>query len=136
MTVLWQVHINALQKAGMGLWLCLSVVMAIIAIVRIAGIKLASGSIDSVWLIFWEQQECSIAVMMVSMSAFRLLFVESAGAPAPRRHLKYSANNWRKRLVRRALGSAEEHDEAERSMGLPQIPRATLTGMSETIREV
>lgn len=134
--ILWQVHINTSQKAGMGLWLCLSLVMIMVTIVRIAGIKLADGSVDIVWLAFWQQQESSIAVIMISMSAFRSLFVDSVGVTAPRKHLKYSANNWRKRLMRRALGSGGDHADAERSMGLPQVPRATLTGMSEAIREV
>lgn len=134
--MLWQVNITARQKAGIGFWLCLSFVMVIIAVVRIAGIKLPGGNVDIVWLAFWEQQESSISVIMVSMSAFRSLFVESTATPAPRRNHKYSANNWRRRLVRRALGSGNGNGDAERSMGLPQIPRATLTGMSETIREV
>jgi len=134
--ILWQIHIDILQKAGMGLWLCLSIVMVVIAIVRISGIKLAGGSVDIVWLVFWQQQESSVAVIMVSMSAFRSLFVESGGAAGPRRHPKYSANRWRRRrLVRRALGSEDQHDDLERNMDLPQIPRATLTGMSETIRD-
>ena len=133
--MLWQVNITARQKAGIGFWLCLSFVMVIIAVVRIAGIKLPGGNVDIVWLAFWEQQESSISVIMVSMSAFRSLFVESTATPAPRINLKHSVNNWR-RLVRRALGSGNENGDAERSMRLPQIPRATLTGMSETIREV
>lgn len=134
--MLWQVNITARQKAGIGFWLCLSFVMVIIAIVRIAGIMLPGGNVDIVWLAFWEQQESSIAVIMVSMSAFRSLFVESTGTPAPRKALKFSANHWGRKLVRRALGSGNQNGDAERSMGLPQIPRATLTGMSETIREV
>ena len=133
---LWQVHINTRQKVGIGFWLCLSLVMVIVAIVRMAGIKLEGGNVDIVWLAFWQQQESSIAVIMVSMSAFRSLFVESGGAPAPRRHHKYSLNGWRKKLVRRALGSADEHDDVERNMGLPQVPSATLTGMSEFLREI
>ncbi|KAI9766847.1 MAG: hypothetical protein M1835_007133, partial [Candelina submexicana] len=99
-------------------------------------IKLAGGSVDIVWLAFWQQQESSIAVIMVSMSAFRSLFVENVGSPAPRRQLKYSTNNRMKRLVRRALGSEGEHHVVEKSAVLPQIPRATLTGMPETIREL
>jgi len=133
--ILWQIRIDILQKAGMGVWLCLSLVMVVIAIVRISGIKLAGGSVDIVWLVFWQQQESSVAVIMVSMSAFRSLFVESGGAAGPRRHPKYPANRWTRRLVRRALGSEDRHDDLESNMDLPQIPRATLTGMSETIRD-
>ena len=78
--ILLQIQINARPKAGIGLWLCLSLAMVIIALVGIAGIKLAGGKVDIVWLVLWQQQESSIAVIMVSMSAFRSLFVESVGA--------------------------------------------------------
>lgn len=132
--ILSQVQTRARQKVGIGLWLCLSLAMIVVAIVRIAGIKLAGGDVDIVWLAFWQQQESSIAVIMVSASAFRSLFVVSTGNRPPQRHLKYSPSNWRKRLVRRPLGSRDENDDLERSMGLPQIPRATLSGMSEITR--
>lgn len=134
--ILSEVQIKARQKFGIGLGLCLSLAMVIVAIVRVAGIKIAGGDVDIVWLAFWQQQESSIAVIMVSASAFRSLFVESVGNRLPQRNLKYFRSNWGKRLVRRALGSRNESNDLERSMGLPQIPTATLTGMSEIVREI
>lgn len=44
-----------------------SCIMKIVTIVRRTG----SGSVDIVWLIFWQRQECSTATIMVFVSAFR-----------------------------------------------------------------
>ena len=63
------------QKVGVGLTLCLSTVMAIIALIRVGGMRLPSGAIDYIWAEFWMQQECSIAVTMVSVTASRAFFV-------------------------------------------------------------
>lgn len=72
--LLWRVRISTRQKLGLGMTLCLSLVMAIIAFVRIGGIHLPGGQVDVVWAAFWQQNECSIAVWMVSMTAFRSFF--------------------------------------------------------------
>ena len=63
------------QKIGLGIILSLSLVMIMVAITRMAGIRLPQVVIDVVWLAFWQQQECSIAVIMFSMTAFRSFFV-------------------------------------------------------------
>lgn len=131
--LLWRVQLDVRQKFGLGFSLCLSLVMAMIAIVRISGIKTGNGAIDIVWLAFWQQQECSIALTMVSVSAFRSFFVATAAADPPPRRLRYSPHYWRRRLMRRPP-SSDNHDE-ERTNGLPQIPRATLTGMTTVIRD-
>ena len=47
----------------------------IIAVVRIAGGDINHGEIDSTWAIFWLQAEAAVAVIVVSMTAFRALFV-------------------------------------------------------------
>ncbi|KAI9652819.1 MAG: hypothetical protein M1831_006344 [Alyxoria varia] len=73
--ILWKVKIAIRQKFGLGTALCLSLVMAIFAIVRCAGTKMPNGRSDSVWVHFWQQQEASIAVIMVSITSFRSLFV-------------------------------------------------------------
>ena len=106
--------------------------MVIVTIVRIAGMKpRGSGSVDIVWLAFWQQQECSIAVLMVSVSAFRSLFVPSpAQPPAPRQH-RYSPSEKGRRLLRRRP-DADLYDTHETN-GLPQIPNATFTGMATVL---
>lgn len=130
-SLLWRVRINLHQKLGLALVLCLSLVMVIIAIVRIAGIKLGGGNVDIVWLAFWMQQECSIAVIMVSSSAFRSFFVASTTkSPSP----PYSPGSWKRRLLLRR--PSPERNDMESANGLPQVPRATLTGMRTAIKDM
>lgn len=129
--LLWKVRINVRQKLGLALFLCLSLIMAIVAIVRIAGIKLSGGNVDIVWLAFWMQQECSIAVIMISSSAFRSFFVAgTAKSPSP----ACSPASWKRRLLQRR--PSPDRDDMESANGLPQVPRATLTGMQTAIRDM
>lgn len=106
--------------------------MVIVTIVRIAGMKATGGgSVDIVWLVFWQQQECSIAVLMVSVSAFRSLFVPSPTQPPAPRQQRYSPSEKGRRLLRRRP-DADLYDTHETN-GLPRIPNATLTGMATVI---
>ena len=126
--LLWRVRINFRQKIGLGTLLCLSLVMAIIAIARMSGINLTSKNVDIVWLAFWQQQECSVAVIMISISAFRSLFVANASkGPSPK---DFSKPRYRNRLYLKFTGS-----DKDTGFGLPHIPGATLTGMRSVIRD-
>ena len=128
--LLWKVRINFRQKIGLGISLCLSLVMVVVAIARMSGIKLAGGAVDIVWLVFWQQQECSIAVIMVSVSAFRSLFVANAlSNTSPKK--AHVTSYWKKRLLQRRSNKNSENS----SDTLPQIPRAHLTGMRTMIQE-
>lgn len=131
--LLWKVRINFRQRLGLAVSLCLLVAMVIVAIVRIVGITLANGTVDIVWLAFWEQQECSISVIMVSVSAFRSFFVVSATNHASPQRPRQSPTSWRRRLLHKRF-FLDEYD-VESTNGLPQIPSATLTGMRTLIRE-
>ena len=73
--LLWKVKISTRQKVGLGLILSLSLSMAIIAVVRVIGTHLPGSGIDSIWGCFWAQNECNIAVLMVSLVSFRSFFV-------------------------------------------------------------
>ena len=132
LALLWKVRINMRQKIGLGLSLCLSLVMVIVSIVRIAGVYLADGSVDIVWLAFWMQQECSIAVIMVSVSAFRSFFVAKA-ANTPDRGLPRETPSYKRQLWRRP---ASDEVDVERANTLPQIPSATLSGVTSAIRDM
>ncbi len=100
--------------------------MIIVTIVRIAGMRIrGSGSVDIVWLFYWQQQECSIAVLMMSVSAFRTLFVPSpANLPPP--------SEKGRRFMRRRPDP--DLYDTHGTNGLPQIPSATLTGMATLVR--
>jgi hypothetical protein len=95
LALLWKVRINMRQKFGLGIILCLSIAMIIIAAVRIAGIKGDHGEVDIVWLAFWQQQECSTALIMICVSAFRSLFVAHTTKKRPNGKYHYFPSYWR-----------------------------------------
>lgn len=68
------------EKLGVGVFLCLSVVMAVIAIIRISAYRIGgrSGSLDVTWVILWLYLQASIAIVMACLPAFRFLFTRSA----------------------------------------------------------
>lgn len=47
--------------------------MIIIAIVRVSSLRALSRNIDVQWLVFWQQLEACVAVIVVSITAFRSL---------------------------------------------------------------
>ena len=132
-SILWRVRITIRQKSGLAFSLCLSGVMVIVSIVRIAGMRHGgSGNVDIVWLSFWQQQECSIAILMISVSAFRPLFVPSTTKSPILGHQRSSPSERRGRFLR------QRHDpdlyDTNETNGLPQIPSATLTGVTSMVR--
>ena len=73
--LLWKVKITLRRKFALWGILCLSIFTAITAIIRVAGGNLGHGQVDSAWAIFWDQAEAAVAIIVVSVSAFRALFV-------------------------------------------------------------
>ena len=134
--LLREIRVDARQKFTLGLSLCLSILMVVVTIVRVAGSKIDRGEVDILWLAFWEQQEASIAVMVISLSAFRALFVAKSMNNPPRRPLRQSINDWRQRVERRRLGPTTNEQETQDIGMLPQVPGPTLSGMSSVIRRL
>ncbi|KAL8633179.1 hypothetical protein Q9189_001079, partial [Teloschistes chrysophthalmus] len=73
--LLWRVRIPLQRKLMLGGILSLSIFTMIVSIVRIAGADLPNGMVDSAWVNFWLQIEAAVAVIVVSISAYRSLFV-------------------------------------------------------------
>ena len=119
---------KARQKYGLSVMLSLSLVMAVCAITRMAGIHLGDDVVDIVWSSFWQLQECSIAVIMFSMTAFRSFFVGGSFKPATA-HQGRTTYWQNKNLFRRFPRAAD----GENSDVLLAIPSATLTGMRTLI---
>ena len=81
--------------------------MIILAIIKASGLKTAEGSFALVWEVFWQQIEASVAVIMVSFTAFRSAFVSNSKV-TPRR-----SDSLTKRLLRyfqRQFASAQDYD--------------------------
>jgi hypothetical protein len=69
-----KVRIHLARKLVLLCILCLSTVMVLIAVIRIAFAELPGGITDTVWLLFWTSVEGAVAIIMVSVTAIRSLF--------------------------------------------------------------
>lgn len=121
--LLWKLKISRNQKILFGIFLCLSLFMIMIAIVRISGVKVL------LWILFWLEIEATVAVIMVSITAFRSLL----GMKAIRsREKKERAGYWyrQQRQSKEKIDSSSDSNEVQ----LPSIPGATLTGIRTLIR--
>lgn len=109
--------------------------MIIIAIVRISKICLGTYEAeDIVWVIFWQQVEACTAVIMVSLSSFRSLFVTHESRL---REDRIRNRHWymsKKMACARRQNMFLQSESEEVTDRLPRIPRATMTGMSTFIR--
>lgn len=101
--------------------------MIIIAIVRISGFRIKESSIDITWELFWHQVEASVALITVSITAFRSLLGIKALKAREKEKRERSWFSHRAKLLTRYL-KKETQDEPEPEQ-LPSIPGATLTGM-------
>lgn len=126
--LLWKVNISPTQKLGLASFLCLSLIMAIMAIVRVSGlrIKMISGdsTFDRIWLNLWQQIEASIAICLVSLTAFRQLFI--AGGP---KRSRGSAKAW----YSSAIGKLEIQRRTGGVDGFAQLP-PTLSATHSSMR--
>lgn len=73
--LLWNARLLVRQKFALCGILCLSILMIVIAIIRVVWGKASNGQVDSSWANLWLQVEASVGVIVVSISAFRALFV-------------------------------------------------------------
>lgn len=107
--------------------------MIITATVRISSIRSSTNTIDITWFNFWQFVEGCVAVTMVSSTAFRSLFIAHVKQRTLKKRPHLNRNTfWNLKLkTRRNARTETEHDE---TLNLPEIPRATLTGMNTFIR--
>ena len=77
--LIWRLRAKARQKLELATFLCLSIFMILLAIVRIGGLRY-HNKIDLSWNHFWWHLESCTAVTMLSATAFRSLFI----SPVPK----------------------------------------------------
>ena len=53
--------------------------MIIVVIIKVSTGTLSDGQVDSPWVLFWFHIEAAVAVIVLSITAFRALFVSSQG---------------------------------------------------------
>ena len=121
--VLKKTQMGLSRKLGLGAFWCLSVMMALIALVRMGGYRF-QGTIDATWQVFWQYVEACVAIIMGSATAFRTLFVGENSRKAPQKKFSYSI---RQRLMRKS--SLEKDWEDTNGRHLPTVPSATLSGL-------
>ena len=131
-TLLRRSTLQFFQKAGLGVFLCLSIVMASFALTRVSKIR-DVVSIDIVWEFFWQYLETAVAVIMGSLTVVRSLLVYQikrgqVHSPAGARPLGQSYYR------RRFLYRRKKNFELESQEGLPSVPSATMTGLRTFIR--
>ena len=127
--LLHKVKIKLRQKIGLGSFLCLSFFMIVIVIIRLTQIR---SKVWEIWAVFWTQIEACFAIMMLSTTAFRQLFISrntpTLGQPKPKLSDTYRRylSRWPKKST-----SSDGSDEAQVSVS---IPGAKLTGLQSFIR--
>lgn len=97
--------------------------------IRISAIRPGDSSTDLVWEIFWQHMEACIAVIIVSFSAFRSVFVAHDNRVREARDRNRLWYVDKKNILRSAWRRRKIRSESEEMDRLPEIPRATLTGM-------
>ncbi len=99
--------------------------MIIITAVRVLGFNMKS-TYNVLWGLFWHQAEAAIAIIMVSITAFRsLLGLKAQKAQEKKAKERYWYTHRPKLL---AYFNKTTEDKSE-SAQLPSLPGATLTGM-------
>ncbi|MCJ1383802.1 hypothetical protein MMC17_006916 [Xylographa soralifera] len=88
-----------------------------------SGIRASGGTTeDIVWAVLWHQVEACIAVIMVSIIAFRSAVIAESSRKPRRRWYSPGESLWNRRK-----------QSGEKVGSLPDIPSATLTGMNTFI---
>lgn len=126
-------------KLGLAIFLCLSIFMAICAIIRIAGFHY-KGVEDDTWEFFWQQTEGAVAVMMASITAFRTLFVKQTNNPddttsrSPAESLLHRLYMRFQSLARAQPDEKPMSIESRPIFNLPKLPSPIFTGMRTFVR--
>lgn len=100
--------------------------MIIVAIIRVSGLHdRKANAIDLVWEYHWQWVEVCIAILMVSVTAFRSFFIQHSGRnQSPPKRPWYSGI---KAAVAKYSYTSSGIEPPDRE--LPTIPGATMTGM-------
>ena len=74
--------------------LSLSGIVIVIVVIRVALTALTTGIVDQPWIIFWQIAEPGVAIIMVSINAFRHPFVSRIGSRSGgRKQQPHSSNS-------------------------------------------
>ncbi|KAL1601605.1 hypothetical protein SLS60_006520 [Paraconiothyrium brasiliense] len=133
--LIWKIRITFTQKLALAFTLCLTIVMVIITIARIAGLKWR-GKLDSIWETYFIAIAAEIGLSLVAVSAFRALYI----AKSKDRHVNRTITSFRWynkgrsavwRIITKTTGKTPSHEVEMRGDGFlkDDIPHGTMTGM-------
>ena len=98
----------------------------IVAVIRVAGIRIKGTNIDVVWETFWGAVEANIAVIVVSITAFRsLLGMQDSQARQERQQREWYSYHQRQGLLRK---KARGPYGTNIDKSLPDLPSVTMSG--------
>ncbi|KAI4189225.1 MAG: hypothetical protein L6R41_001605 [Letrouitia leprolyta] len=75
--LIWQVKLRLIQKFALACSLCLTVVVIIFTVTRASGLEW-HGKLDVLWEVYFQIVAAEVGLILVSVSAFRALFVARA----------------------------------------------------------
>ncbi|KAL8791318.1 MAG: hypothetical protein Q9195_005937 [Heterodermia aff. obscurata] len=162
LSLLWRVKIRLQQKIILSTFLCLSVCMFAICLVRMMGFSIhgntsaividlarmrgmaidrnTGATVDPQWTVFWQLVEASVAVTVVSLTAFRSLYnMKTQQEQKNKKRHELWLSSYRKRLIsRKKMRRVDEFGDTvqDEHYSLPNIPGATLTGMRTFIGDM
>ena len=122
--LLWKVKISLRRKIVLGFILCLSIFTIITSLIKVIGGYNNQGQIDAAWAVFWLQAEAAVAVVIVSITAFRALFIahQASKHQSPAKHVSAS----RAEIWSRINKTRKD---------LPRTPSPTSTGVRTHVRQ-
>ena len=132
--LLWLVNIKLRQKFIVGLFLCLNLLMVVVAAIRVSNL-IFRGNLDLVWLFIWSLMEACVAVSMISLTVFRSAFVDSESSRARRRADKKPWYSSTIDAIKRNKAHRLSDEEGIQGQSEIRIPSATLTGMRSFIQK-
>ena len=143
--LIWKVQIKRTQKVPLVLSLCLTGIMILVTITRIAGIDF-HGQIDFVWESYFLIVAAEVGVILASISTYRALFVAHRKATIKKAKYGGPGSSPNRQILRRLLDSSPWRTRAggQSTPGsvtasrfdkgaLPGIPRAHMTGVRSFI---
>ncbi|KAL8780986.1 MAG: hypothetical protein Q9213_006215 [Squamulea squamosa] len=142
--LLWSMKIRLNQRIVLGTFLCLSVCMFAICLIRAIGYTIDGNigtTFDVQWALFWHITEANVAVTVVSLMAFRSLYGIKTLQQEQNNQKRYGPwlSSFRKNMLnRRKQRRVDEFGDtiSDGLYSLPSIPGATLTGMSSIIGRI
>lgn len=129
--LLWKVKIDLQKKLTLIGIFSLSIVMIVIALIRVALAPLTPTVIDTPFLFFLQILEAGIALLMVSVSAFRGLFGQAGGANYNHAGNAYVRNKANKVAVDAEKGDSGTSSEPRSNISAPRDLNVLASGTSK-----